>query len=158
MRHLRLVFGLPLFLQLHKFWGFRRIGRIYEFGHDEREFLESDWLRDVGIEASLDALCVDIAENVGGKSNDRVPAVPVFLLPTSDLFAGLIAIFVRHVEIALQDSQFESSRKCGFAYQNDRIVAWRLRKNCVCALNTVKDRVSCHIDLGEELEYDLCVR
>ena len=102
MRYLRLVIGLPLFLHLHKFWGFRRIGRIYEFGHDEREFLESNWLRDVRVEASLDALCVDIAKNVGGKSDDRVPAMPVLLFPTSDLFAGLIAIFVRHVEIALE--------------------------------------------------------
>jgi hypothetical protein len=86
-----------------------------------------------------------------------MPAVPVFLFPTSDFFAGLIAIFVRHMKIALQNGQFGSGRKCDIAYQNDRIVAWRLREDSVCALDTVKNRVSRHIDLGKEFEYDLCV-
>lgn len=81
---------------------FRRIQRIYEFRHDKRQFFKSDGFGDVRIEARLDAFRIDVAEDVCGECDDRVAPMAVLLFPASDLFAGLVAIFIWHVEIALR--------------------------------------------------------
>lgn len=77
------------------------IGRIEEAGHDCRQLLEVDWFGDVGVEARLNAFRVYVAENVGREGDDREMLEFVLALPLADVFAGLIAIFIRHVEVAL---------------------------------------------------------
>jgi hypothetical protein len=44
---------------------------------------------------------VDVTEDVGRKCNDGYAAVTMFLLPASNFFARLIAVLVRHMQIAL---------------------------------------------------------
>jgi len=83
---------------------FRRLGlirRIQELGHDQGELFEVDRLGNIRVEARFYALGVDIAKHVGRESNDGDPLVSVLLLPAADLFAGLVAVFVGHVKIAL---------------------------------------------------------
>jgi hypothetical protein len=86
-----------LFFDSHKFGLFRRVGRVQEFRHDEAELLELDGLRHVRVEAGFDALRVHVAEDVGGKRDYWDTAVSVFLFPTADFFAGLVAVFIRHM-------------------------------------------------------------
>jgi hypothetical protein len=90
-----------LFLDPHELGRFRRIGRIQELGHDERELFELDWLRHIRVEARFCALGIDIAKDVGGESNNGHAPVPMFLLPSSDIFARCISVLVRHMQIAL---------------------------------------------------------
>ena len=88
-------------LKPHKF---RRLGFIrwvQEFGHDQGEFFECDRFRDVRVEACVYALGVYVAQHVGRESDNGVSLVSVFLFPSADLFAGLVAVFVRHMKIAL---------------------------------------------------------
>jgi hypothetical protein len=88
-------------LLLHESRPFRWIGRIQELRHGHRKFFELYGLRDIGIEARFHALFVYVAENVGRKRDDWVATVPVLLLPSSDLFASLVPVFVGHMQIAL---------------------------------------------------------
>lgn len=90
-----------LLLVLHEFWRLGRIGRVQESCHYERELFELDRLRHVRIEAGFYALGVNVTEHVRREGNDGMAAVTVLLLPSSDLLASLIAIFVRHVQVAL---------------------------------------------------------
>jgi hypothetical protein len=90
-----------LFLGLHEFRRFRGIDRIQEFGHDKGQLFELDGLRDVRVEARFHAFRVDVTEDVGRKCNDGYAAVTMFLLPASNFFARLIAVLVRHMQIAL---------------------------------------------------------
>lgn len=90
------------FSRFHEFRWLRGIRGIHKLRHDERELFEGDRFRNVRVEAGFDALRVYITENIGRESNDRMAAVAMLLLPASDLFAGLIAIFIWHVQIALK--------------------------------------------------------
>lgn len=75
--------------------------RVEELDHDEAELLEVDGLGDVAVEAGLDALRVDVAENVGGEGDYGHVWVAVRALPPPDLLARLVAVFVGHVQVAL---------------------------------------------------------
>ena len=96
------VSSLRLLLLLHELDRLVWILGIQVLQHDHAEFFEIDRLGDIGVEASRSTLVVDIAQDVGRKSDDWHDFVLVLLLPPADLPAGLIAVFVRHVEIALQ--------------------------------------------------------
>jgi hypothetical protein len=90
-----------LFLVLHEFGRFGRVDRIQKLCHDDRELFELNGLRDVGVEACLRTFGVDIAKNIGRQGNDGYTSVSVFLFPASNLFACLVSVFVRHMQIAL---------------------------------------------------------
>jgi len=85
----------------HQFGGLGRIRRIQKFCHNQGELFELNWLCDIGVEASLNALGVHIAKDVGRKSDDRMTTITVLLFPLSNLFTGLVPVFVGHMEIAL---------------------------------------------------------
>lgn len=40
-------------------------------------------------------------------------------------------------------------------YQNDRVVSWRFREHCLCALDAIQYCVGCNVNLGKEFEDDL---
>lgn len=86
---------------LHKLRRLRLVRRIQKLGHDERKLLEFYRLRNIRVEAGVDALCVDVPEDICRKCNDGVSSVSVFLFPSTDLLAGLVAVFVGHVQVAL---------------------------------------------------------
>lgn len=71
--------------------------RVQKFRHDKRELLEFDRLRHIRVEAGFHAFSVDVAQYIGRESDDGMATVSVLLFPASDLFAGLVAVFVRHV-------------------------------------------------------------
>lgn len=78
-----------------------RIGRVHERHEHGAELFEVDGLGEVAVEAGVDALLVDVAEDVGGERDDGLVGLLGFLFPAAQLFAGLVAVFVGHVEIAL---------------------------------------------------------
>lgn len=90
-----------LFLRFHEFGGFGWVSWVQEFRHDDGELFELNGLRHIRIEARFRAFGINVAENVRGKGNDGNTSVSVLLLPFSYLFACLVAVFVRHVQIAL---------------------------------------------------------
>jgi hypothetical protein len=94
------MFALCPFPAHESMW-FARIRRVHERHQHRAEFLEIDRLGEVAIEASVDTLLVDVAEDVGRKRDDRLVRLFGALLPPAELFAGLVSIFVRHVKIAL---------------------------------------------------------
>jgi hypothetical protein len=91
-----------LFLRLHEVGELRWVGWIQEFGHDQRELFELNWFRHVRIEACVDTFRVNVAQYVGREGNDGLATISVFLLPPPDLFAGLVAVLVWHMQVALQ--------------------------------------------------------
>jgi hypothetical protein len=94
------MFALCLFPAHESMW-FARVGRVHERHQHRAEFLEIDRLGEVAIEASVDAFLVDVTEDVGRKRNDGLVRLFGSLLPPAELFAGLVSVFVWHVEIAL---------------------------------------------------------
>lgn len=92
-----------LLLVLHKFGRLGRVGWVQKSCHDERELLELYRLRHVRVESCFHALGVDVAEYVRREGDDGVAAVAVFLFPSSDFFASLIAVFVWHMQVTLHE-------------------------------------------------------
>ena len=78
-----------------------RIVGIEEVDHDGFELLELDGLGDVRVEADFGALGVDVAEDVGRQSDHGSRWIRVLPFPFADFAAGLVAVFVGHVKIAL---------------------------------------------------------
>jgi len=96
--------GLPLLLPpllTHKSMRLRRIRRVHERHEHGAELFEIDGLSEVAIEACVDALLVDVAEDVGGEGDDGLVGLLGTLLPPAQLLARLIAVFIGHVEVAL---------------------------------------------------------
>lgn len=91
----------PRLFRFHEFGRFGGVSRIQELCHHERELFELNRLCDVRVEAGPDALFVDVAKDVRRKSNDRVATVPVFLFPSPNFLAGLVTIFIWHMQVAL---------------------------------------------------------
>ena len=85
----------------------------------------------LAVEARFDALLVHIAEDVGRECDDGEVRELLLTLPSADVFARLISIFVRHVQVA----------------QDDGIVTVRLRKDLVCTLDAVRDGLGFDGDL-----------
>ena len=79
-----------------------RIGGVHERHEHGAELFEVDGLGEVAVEAGVDALLVDVAEDVGGERNDRLVGLLGAFFPSAQLFARLVAVFVGHVEIALE--------------------------------------------------------
>jgi len=75
------------------------------------------------VEARFDALLVHIAEDVGRECDDGQVRTLLLTFPRTDIFARLISIFVRHVQVT----------------QDDGIVTVRLRKDLVRTLDAVRD-------------------
>lgn len=98
----------PYLFPSHEFWGFRRIGWVQKLRHDEGELLELDRFRNVRVEASFHALLVNIAEDVCRERDDRMTTVSILLFPSPNFLAGLVAILVRHMEVALSKYQQRS--------------------------------------------------
>jgi len=86
----------------HERMWFARVRRVHERHQHRAEFFEIDRLGEVAIEAGVNTLLVDISEDVGRERNDGLMRLFGALLPPAELFAGLVAILVRHVKIALQ--------------------------------------------------------
>lgn len=78
-----------------------RIGGIHERHQHRAELFEVDRLGDVAVETGVDTLLVDVAEDVGGKGDDGLMRLLGSFFPAAELFARLVAVFVRHVEVAL---------------------------------------------------------
>lgn len=78
-----------------------RVRRVHERHEHGAELLEIDRLGDVAVETRVDALLVDIAEDVGGERDYRLVLLAGALLPAPDFLAGLVAVFVGHVQVAL---------------------------------------------------------
>jgi hypothetical protein len=81
----------------------------------------------------------------------------VLALPFADIFASLIAVFVRHVEIALQ---FVSMSLNGGAYrkhsyEDDGKVSVGLGEHLIRALKSIKDTFDIDFHLLEEFEENL---
>ena len=91
---------LPCLLA-HESMRLRGIGRIHERHKHCAELLEIDGLGEVAVEAGVDALLVDVAQDVGGERDDWLVGLLGTLFPSAQLFARLVAVFVRHVKIAL---------------------------------------------------------
>ena len=100
-RSLRVFTGLLLLLRPHELDRLCRVARIHVREHDGAELLEVDGLGHIAVEPRVDTLGVNVAEDVCRERDDREIGVFVLLLPFADLAARLIAVFVRHVEIAL---------------------------------------------------------
>jgi len=81
---------------------FRGIGRVHERHEHCAELFEIDGLGEVAVEAGVDALLVDVAEDVGGERDDGLVRLLGAFFPSAQLFARLVAVFVGHVEIALE--------------------------------------------------------
>ena len=88
-------------LLAHKSVRLGRVARVHERHEYGAELFEVDGLGKVTVETGVDALLVDVAEDVGRKCDDRLVRLLAALLPAADLFAGLVAVFVGHVEVAL---------------------------------------------------------
>jgi len=80
---------------------FARVRRVHERHQHRAEFLEINRLGEVAIEAGVYTLLVHVAEDVGRECDDRLVRLLGALLPPAELFACLISILVRHVEVAL---------------------------------------------------------
>jgi hypothetical protein len=89
-------------LLAHKSMRLRRISRVHERHEHSAELLKIDWLREVAVESSVYTLLVDVAEDVGRKRDDGLMGLIGAFLPSAQLFARLVAVFVGHVEIALR--------------------------------------------------------
>lgn len=72
-----------------------------EFGEGCRQVDEVNRLRDVVAKARLNALILNVRHDIRRQRDDRHGREPIHLFPFSDFSAGLIAVFPRHVEIAL---------------------------------------------------------
>lgn len=88
---------------------FARVGRVHERHEHRAELLEVDGLGDVAIEARLDALMVDVTEDVGRESDDGLVLFLIAFLPTSDLLARLVAVLIWHVKVALRGKRVSIS-------------------------------------------------
>jgi len=80
---------------------FARVGWVHKRHQHRAEFLEIDRLGEVAIKAGVDTLLVDVAEDVGRECDDGLVRLLGALLPPAKLFACLVSVFVRHVEVAL---------------------------------------------------------
>lgn len=78
-----------------------RIGRVHESHEHGAELLKIDRLGEVAVETRIDTFLVDVAEDVGRKGDDGLMGLLDAFLPAADFFACLVAVFVRHVEVAL---------------------------------------------------------
>ena len=91
------------------------------------------------IEPGLNALLIHIPKHVCTEGNNRQMASTLLALPLSNLFTRLIAVFIRHVQIA----------------EDDAVVARRRGEDLFRALDAVDGRVGGDADFGEEFEDDL---
>jgi hypothetical protein len=74
---------------------------IQEFDKLYTQLLKIHRLSYIRIKPGFDAFSIDIAENIGGKGDYWEVFILVFALPFAYVLAGLVAIFVGHVEVAL---------------------------------------------------------
>jgi hypothetical protein len=89
---------------------FARVGWVHERHQHRAEFLEIDRLGEVAVEAGVDTFLVHVAEDVGRECDDGLVRLFGALLPPAELFARLVSVFVRHVEITLhRHSQYMGS-------------------------------------------------
>ena len=128
-------------LRFHEFNRLIGILGIHESKHHRAELFEIDRLRDVTVEAGVHTLRVYVPKYVGGESNNWQVRVLVLLFPLAKLAAGLVTVLVRHMEIALQQSQYTwaYSTRHRDAHQNDRVIAMRLGVDLFRALDAIKD-------------------
>lgn len=76
-------------------------GELEKLGHGRTQVDEVDRLRNIVAETCLDTLVMNIRHDVCGKRDDGHPGELPLFLPLSDVSAGLVSIFARHVKIAL---------------------------------------------------------
>lgn len=82
---------------------FVRIARIHKCHQNRAEFFEIHRFRHVRVETRLDTFFIHIPQDVGREGDDGEVGSLVVPLPLSNLLAGLIAVFIRHVEVAQND-------------------------------------------------------
>ena len=119
-----------------------RLGRItwiHERHQNRAQLFEVHWLRHVAIKPGFDTLLVHVAEDIRRERDYRQMGVLVLFLPFSDFLAGLVAVFVGHVEIT----------------QYDRVVTIWLGEDLLCALDAIKHRVNLDVHLCEKFEDNL---
>lgn len=80
----------------------RRVRRVHKRHEHSAQLFEIHRLGEVAVEAGVDALLVDVAEDVGGERDDGLVRLLGALFPSAQLFARLVAVFVGHVKIALE--------------------------------------------------------
>jgi hypothetical protein len=81
---------------------FLRIRRVHERHEHGTELLEVDRLGEVAVETRFHAFLVDVAEDVCRERDDGLVGLLGAFLPAAEFFARLVAVFVRHVEVALR--------------------------------------------------------
>jgi hypothetical protein len=89
-------------LLTHESMRLRGISRIHERHENCAELFEIDGLGQVAVEAGVDALLVDVAQDVCGERDDGLVGLLGAFFPSAQLFARLVTVFVGHVEIALE--------------------------------------------------------
>lgn len=103
--------ALPLpSLLTHECMRLRRIRRVHKRHEHSAELLEIDGLGEVTVEAGVDALLVDVAEDVCREGDDGLVGLLGAFFPPAQLLAGLVAVFVGHVEIALKGNVLARDR------------------------------------------------
>jgi hypothetical protein len=80
-----------------------RIRRVHKRHEHGAKLLEIDRLGKVAVETGLDAFLVDVAKDVGREGNDGLVLLLGALFPAAEFFTCLVAVFVGHVEVALDD-------------------------------------------------------
>lgn len=95
-------------LRLHKLNRPLRILGVEEHQHDYGELLEIHWLGHIRIESSVSTLGIHVAQHIRRERHDWRVLVFLRLLPLSYLAARFVAVFVRHVEIALAQLSAEA--------------------------------------------------
>ena len=116
-----------------------RYSRIQQICQDLAEFVIDHRLRDVVREPSLCSFVHLFSHCVRGKSHDGMGRGPSLIFPSTDIAAGFVAIFDGHFDVALGRSAFETwvHSRLKIAYNDERVVAWLLRKYHVRAFQSI---------------------
>lgn len=78
-----------------------RSAGVEQLHHHLTELVVFDRLRDVVVEASVGGIVDLVYHRIGGERHNGDLGEVVVILPGSDLLAGLIPVFNRHLNIAL---------------------------------------------------------